>query len=136
MKKGTKDASRYIPAKAETLDDRISTKLDNRVERQVERMAGYGLTNKEIAEVLGYDENTLKRHFEIFLTKGRVNLKERLKRKQIAVALQGNVTMLIWLGKQYLEQKEQSQDLNEIKILLERKDISTTLNDPQRKLNE
>ena len=118
MKKGTKD----VVALTE--------------EKQVEKLASCGLTNKEIAEVLGYDENTLKRHFEIFLTKGRVNLKERLKRKQIAVALQGNVTMLIWLGKQYLEQKEQSQDLNEIKILLERKDISTTLNDPQRKLNE
>ena len=108
--------------KKETID--VTSRLNP--DKQAEKLAGCGLTNKEIAEVLGYDENTLKRHFEIFLTKGRVNLKERLKRKQISVALQGNVTMLIWLGKQYLDQKEQSQDTNEIKILLERKSLDDT----------
>jgi len=92
-------------------------------EKQVENLASFGLTNKEIAEALGYDENTLKRHFEIFLVKGRVNLREKLKRKQIAVALTGNVSMLIWLGKQYLDQTETSRDLGDVKIVLEKKEI-------------
>jgi len=29
-----------------------------------------------------------------------------LKRKQVEVALAGNTTMLIWLGKQYLDQSD------------------------------
>ncbi|MDQ7818179.1 MAG: hypothetical protein RDU14_14225 [Melioribacteraceae bacterium] len=89
----------------------------------IERLAKCGLTNKEIADALGYDENTLKRNFEIFLIKGRANLKERLKRKQIQVAMQGNVTMLIWLGKQYLGQAEKIEESGEYKIVVERKSI-------------
>lgn len=89
----------------------------------IERLAKCGLTNKEIADALGYDENTLKRNYEIFLIKGRANLKERLKRKQIQVAMQGNVTMLIWLGKQYLGQAEKIEESGEYKIVVERKSI-------------
>lgn len=98
-------------------------KEKNKDELIIERLAKCGLTNKEIADALGYDENTLKRNFEIFLIKGRANLKERLKRKQIQVAMQGNVTMLIWLGKQYLGQAEKIEESGEYKILVERKNI-------------
>jgi DNA-binding CsgD family transcriptional regulator len=98
-------------------------KEKNKDEIIIERLAKCGLTNKEIAEALGYDENTLKRNFEIFLIKGRANLKERLKRKQIQVAMQGNVTMLIWLGKQYLGQAEKIEESGEYKIMVERKNI-------------
>lgn len=93
------------------------------VEKQIEKLASYGLTNREIAEALSYDENTLKRNFEIFLTKGRGNLKERLKRKQIAVALAGNVSMLIWLGKQYLDQNDAMKESGELKVILEKREI-------------
>ncbi len=93
------------------------------IEKQVEKLASYGLTNKEISEALGYDENTLKRNFEIFLTKGKVNLKQRLKRKQIDVALGGNVSMLIWLGKQYLGQADKLDENGEYEIVINRKTI-------------
>ena len=95
-------------------------KLNLSEEQRIEKLASYGLTNKEISEALGYDENTLKRNFEIFLIKGKANLKERLKRKQIQVAMQGNVTMLIWLGKQYLEQKEKVEESGELKLTVVR----------------
>lgn len=98
-------------------------KEKNKDEVVIENLSKCGLTNKEIAEALGYDENTLKRNFEIFLIKGRANLKERLKRKQIQVAMQGNVTMLIWLGKQYLGQAEKIEESGEYKIVVERKNI-------------
>jgi len=98
-------------------------KEKNKEEITIQKLSSCGLTNKEIAEALGYDENTLKRKFEIFLTKGKANLKERLKRKQIQVAMQGNVTMLIWLGKQYLGQAEKIEESGEYKILVERKNI-------------
>ena len=91
------------------------------IEEQVEKLASYGLTNKEIAGALGYDDTTLKRKFEIFLTKGKLNLKKRLKRKQIEVAMKGNVTMLIWLGKQYLGQAEKVEGSGELKVTIVRK---------------
>ena len=35
-------------------------KKDIPIDKQVERLASYGLNNKEIAEALGYDDTTLK----------------------------------------------------------------------------
>lgn len=100
-------------------------KKDISIEKQVEKLASYGLTNKEIAEALGYDDSTLKRKFEKFLTKGRTNLKQRLKRKQIDVAMNGNVSMLIWLGKQYLGQAEKLDENGEYEIVINRKTIES-----------
>jgi len=93
------------------------------IEKQVEKLASYGLTNKEISEALGYDDSTLKRKFENFITKGKANLKQRLKRKQIDVALAGNVSMLIWLGKQYLGQADKLDENGEYEIVINRKTI-------------
>ena len=109
----------------------MSAKKEISEEKKIEKLASFGLTNKEIADALGYDENTLKRNFEIFLTKGKANLKQRLKSKQIQVALGGNVSMLIWLGKQYLEQKDKMEEsgdynLNVTRTILEDKLKSET----------
>lgn len=100
-------------------------KVELTEEAKIEKLASYGLTNKEIAEALGYDENTLKRNFEIFLTKGKADLKQRLKKKQISVALGGNVSMLIWLGKQYLGQADKSEESGDLNIVLTKKRIET-----------
>ena len=101
----------------------MKTKKEIPIEKQVEKLASYGLTNKEISEALAFDENTLKRKFEIFLTKGKANLKQRLKRKQIDVALGGNVSMLIWLGKNYLGQADKMDENGEYEIIINRKTI-------------
>ena len=111
------------------MDKKPKKKTEVTEEQRIEKLASYGLTNKEISEALGYDENTLKRNFEIFLIKGRANLKERLKRKQIQVAMQGNVTMLIWLGKQYLGQTEKVEESGELKLTVVR--TITQMNEPE-----
>ena len=100
-------------------------KKDIPVDKQVEKLASYGLTNKEIAEALGYDDSTLKRKFEKNITKGKADLKQKLKRKQIAVAMQGNVSMLIWLGKQYLDQSEKVVETGDYQILVKRKQVGS-----------
>ena len=104
-------------------DNNMRVKKEIPIEKQVEKLASYGLTNKEIAEALAYDENTLKRKFEIFLTKGKANLKQRLKRKQIDVELAGNVSMLIWLGKNYLGQADKLDESGDFEIVINRKTI-------------
>ena len=74
---------------------------------QVMKMAAIGCTNKEIAQVLNISIETLQRNFPDLLQKGRANGKAKLRRLQWQKAEEGNPTMLIWLGKQLLEQKEQ-----------------------------
>ena len=98
-------------------------KVELTEEQKIEKLASYGLNNTEIAEALGYDDSTLKRSFEKFLTKGRASLKMKLKRKQIDVALKGNVVMLIWLGKQYLGQAEKTEESGDYEITIKRKII-------------
>src|SRR5574338_1198980 len=104
-------------------ENNMRAKKEIPIEKQVEKLASYGLTNKEIAEALGYDDSTLKRKFENFLTKGKANLKQRLKRKQIDVALSGNVSMRIWLGKKYLGQADKLDENGEYEIVINRKTI-------------
>ena len=55
-----------------------------------------------------YQEDYLPHQWE-FLTKGRANLKKRLRKAQLDAALSGNSTMLIWLGKQMLGQVDKQE---------------------------
>jgi hypothetical protein len=75
----------------------------------VEKLAGIGCPNKEIAAITGCSVDTLDRHFAEVIAKGRENGKTRLRKKQIEVALAGNVTMLIFLGKNMLGQADKQE---------------------------
>jgi hypothetical protein len=75
----------------------------------VEKLAGIGCPNKEIASIVGCSVDTLDRHFADVITKGRENGKTRLRKKQIEVALAGTVTMLIVLGKNMLGQADKQE---------------------------
>jgi hypothetical protein len=72
----------------------------------VYKLAQIGCKNQEIADWFGIDENTLTYNFSEDITKGRENLKQSLRRAQLKLALSGNATMLIWLGKNILMQQE------------------------------
>lgn len=77
----------------------------------------YGATVPDAAEILGVSEDTIERSikknhgltFAEYRNKkmGRVRIK--LLQKQIAMALNGSVPLLIWLGKQYLGQSEKQE---------------------------
>lgn len=77
--------------------------------RQVEALARIGCADVDIAEVCQCSVDTITRRFADNLRKGRESLHTRLRQKQIKVALAGNVTMLIWLGKQYLHQTDKQE---------------------------
>jgi len=74
-----------------------------------------------IAEILGIHENTLYDHckvdkgmeFMAYSMKKKSEGKELLRKKQVEVALEGDKVMLIWLGKQYLDQAEKTESKNE-----------------------
>jgi len=78
-------------------------------ERQVEALASIMCTNAEIAAVLDCSSDTLERRFTAVLEKGRLKGKQSLRRKQYQLAMDGNATLLIWLGKQHLGQSERQE---------------------------
>ena len=80
---------------------------------EVEHLASLGCTDAEIARYHGVKEDTLRRHFEEYLTRGRHQLRTTLRQAQLRVALEGNPTMLIWLGKNLLQQNEMGQGNDE-----------------------
>jgi AraC-like DNA-binding protein len=77
---------------------------------QVLKLAEIGCKTTEIANVLGCSTDTLERRFAAELSKGRTNLRISLRRWQLQAAQKGNVALLIWLGKQYLDQTEKIEE--------------------------
>ncbi len=71
---------------------------------RVFELASLGCRNTEIATLLDVSADTIERNFAGELAKGRQTLKMNLRAWQIKAAKDGNVAMMIWLGKQLLEQ--------------------------------
>jgi hypothetical protein len=69
-------------------------------------MGSIGCHDSEIADWFGITENTLRFNFRGFLTKARSELKQKLRRAQLSAALNGQPTMLVWLGRNLLGQSE------------------------------
>tara|TARA_R100001443_G_scaffold117366_1_gene141739 strand:+ start:3538 stop:3849 length:312 start_codon:yes stop_codon:yes gene_type:complete len=81
---------------------------------QVEKLAALGCTNTEIASFFGCSKDLISKSYSTNITKGKQIGKIRLRKMQIQAAEKGSVPMLIWLGKQMLEQTDK-QELTEIK---------------------
>ena len=73
---------------------------------KIKKLASIGLTVAEIAAVEGVCKRTLERNCLDTVDIGRLTMNASLRRKQYECAMSGNVTMLIWLGKQHLEQAD------------------------------
>ena len=79
--------------------------------KQVERLAKIGCTQDEIATIVGCSARTLQRNFVASIKEGMADMKWSIRRQQLLLALSpigtsGKSTMLIWLGKQYLDQRD------------------------------
>ena len=78
----------------------------------VEDLARIQCTDAETAAVLGYSKDAWSRRLRrepelrLLVEKGRENGRSSLRRIQWKGALGGNTTMQIWLGKQYLGQRD------------------------------
>jgi hypothetical protein len=95
--------------------------------RKIEQMASWGLSAEKIGLVLGCSRATLEANFSAPLKRGRAQCDYRLHTAQIKLALSGNATMLIWLGKQRLGQSDHPRnDDGEVRT------ITVTVVRPQR----
>ena len=73
---------------------------------QVRKLAGINCSMEEIGSIVGCSVDTLERRFADVIKEGRTHGRMSLKRKQFEVAMGGNVSMLIWLGKNVLGQRD------------------------------
>ena len=73
---------------------------------ELEKLASFGCSNRDIADFYGCTESLISKSYSSFITKGRAKRKIKLRQLQWRAAERGNVSMLIWLGKQYLGQSE------------------------------
>lgn len=81
--------------------------LQQPVKDQVIKLAKLGATLNEIADYLGVDVNTVRRRYKAEIVKGKAEMKQRLRKAQLQAAIEDrNPTMLVWLGKQYLNQTD------------------------------
>ena len=85
--------------------------IDN---KDVEKLASYGCSVREIANYFGCSEDLIKKSYSQFVTKGKDKGKIRLRQMQWRAAENGSVPMLIWLGKQVLGQSDK-QEITEVK---------------------
>ena len=84
---------------------------------KVDAMCQIQCTGEEIASVLGISYDTLERACKREKEKGCAEYiaekkqggKASLRRRQWQAAQEGNPTMLIWLGKQYLDQSDRPE---------------------------
>ena len=74
---------------------------------RIEELAGIGCTDAEIASICGISETNLALRFGPLLKEGRETFKSKIRGMQWKRALEGSDTMLVWLGKVVLGQKEQ-----------------------------
>jgi predicted nucleic-acid-binding Zn-ribbon protein len=102
----------------------------------VNKLCGIHCTGEEIANFLDMSYDTLQRRcleehecgFADYYKKASSNGKISLRREQYSVAMKGNVSMLIWLGKNILGQKdapEQNLDRQPIHIIFGEPDADT-----------
>ena len=93
----------------------------------------YGAIKKDASSILGVSDDTLERRiqeehectFAEYREQKRAPLRVKLGQKQFEVAMNGNVTMLIWLGKQWLGQtdKQEIEQTNDVKISIDIDDL-------------
>ena len=87
--------------------------------QQVDSMCAIQCTGEEQAAILGVDYDTLNKackrdnkcSFTDYYRKKSSSGKMSLRRKQYSTAMDGNPTMLIWLGKNWLEQRDQPEPI-------------------------
>lgn len=103
-------------------------------ENLLRKLAAIHCNQDEMASVLGVSVDTLHRRFADQIKEARDEGKMSLRRKMWEMALNGNVTLLVWLSKNelgYTDKVEQKQDIRAEVRPLTQKDIREALsNDP------
>ena len=89
---------------------KVSPKRKSRVNREkVEMLSSFGCTIMEIAKFFIVDESVIRKDYVEEVRRGKEQMKLRLRQLQWKFAEQGNTSLLIFLGKNYLNQTDKQQ---------------------------
>lgn len=97
--------SETIKKENETVKGRPLKQVD---EKLVKDLASIFCTMAEMAAIVGVSVDTLERRYTEAIKRGRETAKSSLRRLQWKAAKKGSTAILIWLGKNYLGQREPS----------------------------
>jgi len=86
-------------------------------EEQVSELAKLHCTNQEMADFFDVPLQTFVDNFRDIITKGRLETKQRLRAAQLKLALNGDRTMLIWLGRNILSQSDNPINKDSTQVL-------------------
>jgi len=102
---------------------------------EFDKLCALQATKVEIAGWFECSEDTIEnkvkeKHgvtFSVYYEQKRGKGKVSLRRRQYKLAMDGNATMLIWLGKQYLKQS----DKNEVNATVEKREFTLNYKDDE-----
>lgn len=85
--------------------------------KDFDKLLSMQCTLREVASFFECSEDTIENivkkeklcTFSEYSREKKANGKRQLRKRQMDIAMQGNTTMLIWLGKQYLDQKDKNE---------------------------
>lgn len=90
---------------------------------KVELFGRFKATHETMADFFGVSVRTVERYmsdsesnFCRAYKRGMAKFKLRLSEAQVQAACAGNATMLVWLGKQYLDQKDKQEIESKIEV--------------------
>ena len=78
-------------------------------EPMVELLASVGCSQREIGLVVGCSDDLLQRRFSAAMEKGWAHRNCNLRKLQYQAAQNGSVPMMIWLGRQWLHQRDEPE---------------------------
>jgi len=86
-------------------------KMDENRDKVI-KLAEFGCTDREIAAIVDVTEDMLKRYMRKEIDCGRDKMRGGIRKAQLRAAIEDkNPTMLIWMGKCYLGQREPKKEL-------------------------
>jgi DNA-binding CsgD family transcriptional regulator len=100
------DSDRELIRHGKNPKSRRSNPVTLSEEEAVRRLAFIQCTRAEMAAILDMSEDTLNYKYGKLIEKYNNMGRRSLRRKQYQVALRGNPTMLIWMGKNTLDQSD------------------------------
>ena len=92
---------------------RLTPADDLAVRKKIVQMISVGCTGDEICAAVPCSKESLYRYYRTDIERGRALFNISLRRMQYESAKRGNVQMQIWLGKQYLDQRDKQDVVSE-----------------------
>jgi hypothetical protein len=83
--------------------------------KQLIKLAELGASMEEMAQFFNVHKSTISRRYRDVIAQAKAGTKMKLRARQLQAAMDGDKTMLVWLGKQMLGQSdngERSSDEN------------------------